>query len=221
MDFLAQSASLLIMLFPSLVSGFLVTVGVAAAAMPLALLIGLLLVGPRMSGKAVLAFPAAAYIEFMRNTPLLLQIYLIYFGLPLFGLYPSEFTCGAIGIALQHGAFLVETYRGGIESISQRQWEAARAIGMTRFGAFWNVILPQALLRILGPLGNQLIILVKDTSLVSAIGVTELTMTGKLAIERTATSIEIFISIAIFYLALTSILGAGTRLLEYRTQGRT
>ena len=164
--------------------------------------------------------PTVAFIELMRNTPLLLQIYLIYFGLPLFGLYPSEFTCGAVGIAMQHGAFLTETYRGAIESVSQRQWEAARSIGMGRFKAFRHVILPQAVLRILGPIGNQLIVLVKDTSLVSAIGVTELTMTGKLAIERSAVAIEIFLAIAVFYLTLTTLLGAGLRVLEHRTAGR-
>ena len=88
------------------------------------------------------------------------------------------------------------------------------------FKAFRHVILPQAVLRILGPIGNQLIVLVKDTSLVSAIGVTELTMTGKLAIERSAVAIEIFLAIAVFYLTLTTLLGAGLRVLEHRTAGR-
>jgi polar amino acid transport system permease protein len=161
-----------------------------------------------------------AWVEFMRNTPLLLQIYLIYFGLPLFGLFPSEFTCGVIGIALQHSAFLVEIYRSGIEAISQKQWEAARAIGMSRTKALRYIILPQAVLRILGPLGNQLIILVKDTSLVSAIGVAELTMTGKVAIERLAVSLEIFVAIALLYLMLTSLLGAGLRVIEHRVAER-
>ena len=220
MDYLAQTAQLLIRLYPDLLAGFFITTGVAACAMPLALLLGLALVVPRMSAHAVVRAPVLAYIEVMRNTPLLLQIYLIYFGLPLLGLFPSEFTCGVIGIAMQHAAFLVETYRGAIESVSQRQWEAARAIGMTRYSAFRHVILPQALLRILGPLGNQLIVLVKDTSLVSAIGVAELTLTGKLAIERSAVTIEIFLAIAVFYLVLTSLLGLGLRVVEHRTAGR-
>lgn len=220
MDYLAQTAHLLIRLYPDLLAGFLITAGVAACAMPLALALGLVLVVPRMSASALIRVPVLAYIEVMRNTPLLLQIYLIYFGLPLLGLFPSEFTCGVIAIAMQHAAFLVETYRGAIESVSQRQWEAARAIGMTRYSAFRHVILPQALLRILGPLGNQLIVLVKDTSLVSAIGVAELTMTGKLAIERSAITIEIFLAIAVFYLVLTSLLGLGLRIVEHRTAGR-
>jgi His/Glu/Gln/Arg/opine family amino acid ABC transporter permease subunit len=220
MDYGAQTALFLIAQFPKLLAGFLITVGIAAAAIPLALALGLLLLAPRMAKSRLLAGPTVAYVELMRNTPLLVQIYLIYFGLPLIGLYPSEFTCGVAGIALQHGAFLVETYRAGIEAISQRQWDAARAIGMGHAKAFRVIILPQAMIRILGPLGNQLIILVKDTSLVSAIGVAELTMTGKVIIERSAASVEIFAAVALFYLVLTGALGASLRVIEHRVAAR-
>jgi His/Glu/Gln/Arg/opine family amino acid ABC transporter permease subunit len=220
-DYLAQTAVLFAGLWPKLVAGFLITVEIAAAAAPLALVFGLVLLAPRMDARAFISGPTVAFIELMRNTPLLVQIYLIYFGLPVLGFYPSEFACGVVGIALQHGAFLVETYRGAIESVSVRQWDAARAIGMGRFTAFRHVILPQALLKILGPLGNQLIILAKDTSLVSAIGVMELTMTGKLAIERSAASAEVFVAIALFYLAMTTVIGGAARVMEYRVAGRT
>src|SRR5262245_25372734 len=220
MDYVAQTAVLLSRLFPRLLEGFAVTLKVTLAALALALILSVLLLAPRMAKHRLLAAPVEAYIELMRNTPLLLQIYLIYFGLPLLGFFPSEFVCGAVGIALQHAAFLVEILRGGIESISQRQWEAARSIGMRRLAAFRYVILPQTFLRVLGPLGNQLIILVKDTSLVSAIGVMELTMVGKVAIERSAVSIEIFAAIAVFYLVLTSVLGGALRLIERRTAAR-
>jgi len=216
MDYLASVFAVWIRLYPSLVTGFAITLSLALAAMPLALVGGLVLMPLRMWAGRLARVVSGAYIEFMRDTPLLLQIYLIYFGLPLFGLFPSEFTCGVIGIALQHSAFLVEIYRGGIEAISQRQWEAARAIGMTRYTALRHIILPQAALRILGPIGNQLIILVKDTSLVSAIGVAELTMSGKVAIERLAVTLEIFVAIALLYLLLTSVLGAGLRVMERR-----
>src|SRR5262252_2520978 len=220
MDYLAQTLHLLRALFPRLVEGFGVTIGVGLSAMALALAGSLLLLAPRMAKSRFIRVPVESYIELMRNTPLLLQIYLIYFGLPLLGFYPSEFLCGVVGIALQHTAFLVEILRGGIESISRRQWEAASAIGMRRLATFRYVILPQTLLRVMGPLGNQLIILVKDTSLVSAIGVMELTMVGKMAIERSAVSIEIFMAVAMFYLALTTLLGAVLRLIERRTAAR-
>ena len=220
MDYVAQIFVLMTSLLPKLVAGFAITLAIATAAMPLALVFGLLLLLPRLENSTVLVAPIAAFIEVMRNTPLLLQIYLIYFGLPLLGFYPSEFTCGVLGIAVQHGCFLTEIYRGAIESVSLRQWDAARGIGMGRLKAFRHVILPQALLRILGPLGNQLIILIKDTSLVSAIGVMELTMTGKMAIERSAASAEVFIAIALFYLVLTSGVGGALRVIEARTAGR-
>jgi His/Glu/Gln/Arg/opine family amino acid ABC transporter permease subunit len=220
MDHLAQTLVLLSGLAPKLLAGFVTTVILALAAMPLALAFGLILLAPSMERHAALVAPTVAFIELMRNTPLLLQIYLIYFGLPLLGLYPSEFSCGVIGIGLQHGAFLTETYRGAIESIDRRQWDAARGIGMQRLAAFRHVILPQAVLKILGPLGNQMIILVKDTSLVSAIGVMELTMTGKMAIERSAASAEIFVAIGFLYLLLTSTIGSALRLIESRNAGR-
>ena len=220
MDYLAQTFHLLRALFPRLVEGFGVTIGVGISAMALALAGSLLLLAPRMAKSRLIRMPVESYIELMRNTPLLLQIYLIYFGLPLLGFYPSEFLCGVVGIALQHTAFLVEILSGGIESINRRQWEAASAIGMRRLATFQYVILPQAFLRVMGPLGNQLIILVKDTSLVSAIGVMELTMVGKMAIERSAVSIEIFMAIAVFYLALTTLLGVVLRLIEQRTAAR-
>jgi polar amino acid transport system permease protein len=220
MDYAAQTAILLKGLFPKLLEGFTVTLRVGLASMALALVLSVLLLGPRLSKNRLIRLPTGAYIELMRNTPLLLQIYLIYFGLPLLGFFPSEFVCGVVGIALQHAAFLVEILRGGIESISQRQWEAARAIGMRRLAAVRYVILPQTFLRVLGPLGNQLIILVKDTSLVSAIGVMELTMVGKVSIERSAVSIEIFAAIAVFYLVLTSVLGGALRIVERHTAAR-
>jgi polar amino acid transport system permease protein len=220
MDYAAQTVVLLRSLFPKLLEGFAVTLNVAVASMVLALALALLLLAARTAKNRLLTAPVKAYIELMRNTPLLLQIYLIYFGLPLLGFFPTEFICGVVGIALQHAAFLVEIFRGGIESISQRQWEAARALGMGRLAAFRYVILPQTFLRVLGPLGNQLIVLVKDTSLVSAIGVMDLTMTGKMQIERSAVSIEIFVAIALFYLTLTTVLGGGLRLIEWRTAGR-
>ena len=221
MDYAAQLAVFLLGQLPKLLAGFAVTLGVAAAAAPLAVILGLLLLLPRLSPNPLLSGTVFAYVELMRNTPLLLQIYLIYFGLPLIGLYPSEFTCGVIGIALQHAAFLSEIYRGAIESVSQRQWEAARAIGMRRLEAFRHIILPQALIKVLGPIANQLIVLIKDTSLVSAIGIMELTLTGKVIIERSAASFEIFIAIALFYLVTTTLVGAAFRLAEHRYAGRS
>lgn len=205
---------------PEFLWGLELTVEISLVAMAVALVWGLLLAVPRMSRRRCLSAPVVAYIEVMRNTPLLLQIYLIYFGLPLIGLGLSPFASGALAIAAQHGAFLAEVYRGGIESVSHPQWEAARALGMRRLLAVRLVVLPQALLKVVPPVGNQLVILVKDSSLVSAIGIMELTLTGKALIERSGASYEVFVTIALFYLALTSLLSAVLRALEARYRAR-
>ncbi len=205
---------------PRFADGFLLTLGVAALAAPLALVWGVILALPRVARWQFMSGVVAGYVEVMRNTPLLVQMYLLYFGLPLVGIYWSSIVCGVLGIALQHGAFISEVVRSGIQAISQRQWEAGSAIGMRKWKTFRLVILPQAMLKILAPLSNQLIVLVKDTSLVSAIGVMDLTLTGKAIIERSGASFEVFIAVAVFYLLITSILGGVARLMENRAARR-
>jgi len=196
------------------------TVVLAVLSMVCAMAWGLMLAAPAMSRRAWLRYPATAYIELMRNTPLLIQIYVIYFGFPLIGLNYSSFTCGVIGIAAQHGAFLAEIYRAGIQSIDRRQGEAAHALGMTRVLAMRLVILPQALARVTPMLTNQLIVLLKDTSLLASIGVLEMTLTAKMIIERTGASFQVFVLVALAYLAMTSALGLLARALELRQARR-
>ena len=205
---------------PRFWDGFQLTLAISAASMIGAVMWGLALVGPRMSGVPAIVVPIMAYIELVRNTPLLLQIYLSYFGLPLIGLPLSAFMCGVIAIASQHGAFLCEIYRAGIQSISRHQWEGAFALGMTRRKAMRQVILPQAVLKVVPPIGNQLVILIKDTSLVSAIGIIELTLSGKMVIERSGASFEVFLFIAVVYLLLTSAFGGILRIAEARLRAR-
>tara|TARA_R110002110_G_scaffold266927_2_gene482649 strand:- start:26 stop:697 length:672 start_codon:yes stop_codon:yes gene_type:complete len=205
---------------PRFWEGFQLTLAIALASMIGAVLWGLALIGPRMSGASIIVAPLMTYIEIVRNTPLILQIYLAYFGLPLIGLPLSAFLCGVIAIASQHGAFLCEIYRAGILAISKRQWDAAMALGMTRRKAMRQVILPQAFLKVVPPIGNQLIILIKDTSLVSAIGIVELTMSGKMVIERSGASFEVFLFIAAVYLFLTSTFGLVLRISENRLRAR-
>ena len=199
---------------PRFWDGFELTIAIAAASMIGALIWALMLVGPRMSSVKAIVWPLMVYVEFVRNTPLLLQIYLSYFGLPLLGLPLSAFLCGVIAIASQHGAFLCEIFRAGIEAVSKQQWEGALALGMTKTKAKFNVILPQAFLKVVPPIGNQLVILIKDTSLVSAIGIIELTLSGKMVIERSGASFEVFLFIAAIYLLLTTTFGLILRFIE-------
>ena len=109
---------------------------------------------------------------------------------------------------------MCEIIRSGIEAVSKQQWEGALALGMTKRKAKYNVILPQAFLKVVPPIGNQLVILIKDTSLVSAIGIIELTLSGKMVIERSGASFEVFLFIALLYLILTTTFGLILRFIE-------
>ena len=205
---------------PEFYAGLEWTVMTMFAAMGLAFVWGLLLVVPIMAPHRWIRAPFRAYIEFSRNTPLLLQIFVIYFGLPMIGLLWSAFVCGAIAVAGQHGCYLADVFRGGIEAVSPRQREAARALGMSPWSIMRLVVLPQALLKVLPPMGNQVVLLIKDTSLVSAIGVVELTLIGKQLTEKSATTIEVFVVIALVFLVLTTIAGVLMRVLEGRYRAR-
>lgn len=207
-------------LVPQLLEGLELTLLVAVASAIGALLWGLLLTWPRLSSRASVRVPVIGYIELVRNSPLLVQLYLLYFALPMVGVFIPAFWCGVIAIVAQHGAFLCETYRAGIESIGRGQWEAARSIGLRGFKLFRLVILPQALLRVAPALTNQLVILVKDTSLVSAIGVMEMTLMAKISIERSAATFEVFVVVGVLYLILTTLVGLAGRLAESRARAR-
>lgn len=217
-DFLLMKLRLTGSLYPLLFDALGVTVGIAALALPLAVALGLLLAAVRWFGPKWLSAILGAWIEFLRNTPLLLQMFMVYFGVAQIGWRLDGFYCGVFAIALQHSAFLAETFRGAIESITRRQWEATRALGIRDVSALWHLILPQAAIKVAAPIGNQLIILVKDTSLVSGIAVLDLTLTGKIIMERNAASFEVFVVVATYYLALTVILGFLVRLVEMRTR---
>jgi len=205
---------------PDFQVGLIWTLETIAVALVLAFVWGLALVVLIMSRFGWVRFPGRAYIEFSRNTPLLLQIFVLYFGLPAIGLVWSAFLCGALAVAGQHGCYLADVFRGTIQSISNTQREAAKALGMSRFSIMRLVVLPQAVLKVLPPLGNQVVLLIKDTSLVSAIGVTELTLVGKQLTEQSATTIEVFVVIALIFLVITSVAGVLMRFIEMHYRAR-
>jgi polar amino acid transport system permease protein len=144
------------------------------------------------------------YVQLFRNTPVLLPIYLIYFGLPLLGLPWPAVVCGGLALVLQNGAYVSEILRGGVKAIDRVQFDAARSIGLTPWATFRKVVLPQVLVYSIPSLGNQVVLLLKDTSLLSAITVTELTMQAKLLTEQTGAAYEAFMVVALLYLALVS-----------------
>lgn len=190
---------------PLFFDGFLVTLALVAMCLPVAGLLGMVLVLLRLSSRAPVWMPAYAVIEFLRNVPTFLLILVAYYGLPLLGWRLDGLYCAAIAIALQHTTYVAEVLRGGVGAVPQTQWDAGRAVGFGPTAVFYRVVLPQAMLKVIPSLGNQVVVLIKDTSLVAGIGVVDLTLSGKLLMERTAASYEVFIVVAVFYLAITTL----------------
>jgi His/Glu/Gln/Arg/opine family amino acid ABC transporter permease subunit len=145
-----------------------------------------------------------AYVQLFRNTPVLLPIYLIYFAFPMIGLPWPAVVCGGLALILQNGAYTSEILRGSVNAIDRVQFDAARSIGLAPWSTFRKVVLPQVLVYSIPALGNQTVLLLKDTSLLSAISITELTMQAKLLTEQTGAAYEAFIVVALLYLLLVS-----------------
>jgi len=145
----------------------------------------------------------AAYVELFRGTPLLVQLFFIYYGLPSVGIVMDAFTAAVIGLGLNGGAYMSETVRASILSVPKGQEEAAFSLGFNRLEAIWHIILPQALRVAIPPLMNGFSSMLKETSLVSVISITELTRTGNLIYSRTAKPFEVYLTLALFYFVLT------------------
>lgn len=193
-------------------TGVWLTARLALLSLALGLPIGLLFALARVQSSKILAAPAAVYVEVVRGTPLLVQILFIYFVLPSFGINIPAFWSGIIALTLNSAAYIAEIFRAGILSIDVGQMEAARSLGMSYSQAMRRIILPQTFRRVVPPLTNEGIALLKDSSLVSVIGLTELARTGQELASRYAAPLTIWPMVAIFYLLLTFPL---TRVAEY------
>lgn len=190
--------------FPLLLLGAGVTIKITAMSVALGVLIGLFVGIARICRVKPLRFLAAVYVDFFRGTPLLVQIFLFYFAVPVITgqrIDPYVAAVGSCGI--NSGAYVAEIVRAGIQSIDEGQMEAGRSLGMTWVQTMRYIIVPQAIKRVIPPLGNEFIALLKDSSLVSVIGFEELTRRGQLIIAKTYGSLEIWFSVAIIYLVMT------------------
>lgn len=159
---------------------------------------------------------ADGYISIVRGTPLLLQLYFIFYGLPLMGLEFDRFTSAIIGLAFHSGAYISEIFRGAIVSIHYGQEEAAKALGMSKIQAFSHIILPQAFKRAVPALGNQFIIAVKDSSLASVITITEITLTARQFSAATYDPFPILFIAGVFYYLIIMVLSKSLQGLERR-----
>ena len=202
-------------LIPALLDGAEVTVELAVLTMAICLVWGLLVaLAQAMRGPP--GWLAGAYIQIVRNTPLLIQMYIVYFGLSLAGFPLSGFASGLLALCLQNGGYVAEIYRGGLQSVSARQFEAGRALGMRRWTLYRVVVLPQVIARVIPPLANQGISITKDTAQVAAIAVMDVMKVAQVWVESSANTYDVFFGVAAIYLVLTSVVSLAARLAERR-----
>jgi His/Glu/Gln/Arg/opine family amino acid ABC transporter permease subunit len=199
---------------PLLARGAVVTIEIALAAGVLATVLGFALGLASLSGVRVLQAAIGGFVDFVRGTPLLIQIFLIFFALPVVGVRFNEITAGIIALTLNTGGYIAETVRGAVGSIERGQTEAAQSIGMVRGQILFWILLPQALRPIVPPLTNELITMTKNTSLLSVISVYELTRAGQAIISVYFVPFEIYMLLALYYYLLIKSLSALSRWLE-------
>jgi polar amino acid transport system permease protein len=187
-----------------LVSGLQMTIIICVSSMALAVFLGLVIALARLSGVRLFSALAAAYTEFFRSTPVYTQLIWIYYALPIVtGVAPPSLLTAIIAFALNLAAFLAEIFRAGIMSISKGQREAAFALGMTQTQAMRQIILPQAVTRVLPPLGSMWVSLFKDTSIVAMITVSDLMYRSKVVAVNTYRPLEILTASALSYFVVT------------------
>ena len=200
-------------ILPILAGAAVVTIEATLIGFALAAVIGLMLAILRFAVPA-LSWPVAALVEFIRSTPLLIQIFFLFFVFPEFGIVLDAFTAGVLALGLHYGAYCSEVYRAGLEAVPRGQWEAAIALNLGQTTTFRDIILPQALPPIVPALGNYLVALFKETPLLSAIAVLELMQTAKILGSETFRYNEPITLVGLFFLAMSLVSAAAIRLVE-------
>ena len=202
---------------PLLLMGAGITIKITALSVAVGIIIGLFMGVARIARFRIFRIIAAIYVDFFRGTPLLIQIFLVYFALPLLtGQRSDPYVAAISACGLNSGAYVAEIFRSGIQSIDRGQMEAGRSLGMTWVQTMRYIIIPQAFKRVIPQLGNEFIALLKDSSLVSVIGFEELTRRGQLIIAKTYASVEIWTCVAIIYLVMTLSISRFVAYLEWR-----
>jgi ectoine/hydroxyectoine ABC transporter permease protein EhuD len=188
---------------PTLLKGATTSLALTVCIMLISLPLGLIIALAKLGRSRILRTLASIYIEVIRGTPALLQLFYIYFVLPSFGIRFDPFMAGVIGLSINYSAYLAEVYRAGIAAVPQGQIEAAKALGMSRRKMLRLIVLPQAIRVVIPPLGNYGISLFKDTSLVSIVTVKELIFTGQIISSTNFQYATVFTIIGAIYLAFS------------------
>lgn len=205
-------------LLPSVLEGALVTLKLIALSIPLGLISGVLIAVGRVYGNKLISSFCTVYTLFFRGTPLLVQLFILYFGFPSIGIFFSPFTAAVIGFILCSGAYHSEYIRGAIQSIKTGQMMAAEALGMTRAKAILYIILPQALRRAIPGCSNEIIYLIKYSSLAFMVTCVELTGAGKIIASRYFAYTEVFLVVGAIYLLMVSVVTKALNMLEKKLE---
>ncbi|CAB3633596.1 ectoine/hydroxyectoine ABC transporter permease subunit EhuD [Achromobacter mucicolens] len=205
-------------ILPTLGSALVITIQATVLGMLVAVTLGLVLAMLRRSRLRIVSMPTAFFIEFVRSTPLLVQMYFLFYVLPLTGAQMSPLMTGIVALGLHYATYCAEVYRAGIEAVPRGQWEAATALNMSRWRTAVGVVLPQAIPPVVPALGNYLVAMFKDTPLLSAITVVELLQQSKMIGSATFRYTEPLTLVGLLFLALSLVAAWGVRGLEARLQ---
>ncbi len=185
------------------VNGAKITVFLAAFTVIFGVALGIVLALMRLSSKKILNVIASAYIEFLRGTPLLVQLYIVYYGLPVIGIDLPDFLAGVIALSMNSGAYVAEIIRAGIQAVDKGQTEASRSLGFTYGMTMRYIIIPQAFRNILPALGNEFIVVIKESAIVSIIGIHDLMYNADTIRGNIYRPFEPLLIVALIYFAMT------------------
>lgn len=207
--------SIAIYLVP-LINGAMWTLALFFSSAFFAVILGLVTCFSRMSRRRWLRRIAKTYIEIIRGTPLLVQLFFLYYGLAEIGIVMTAFVAGSLGLTLNFGAYLAELFRGGLQSVDSGQYEASRALNLSSFQRLRVIVIPQAARTIFPALSNYALVLIKETSLVAIISVTELLRSGELLAAATFEPLFVYTLVAAIYMAMCSVISYAFRHGEQR-----
>lgn len=210
------------------IDGTKITIAISVCTLLLGFIVGVVICLSRISRNKVLSFLGRVYIEFLRGTPLLVQIYIIYFGFPTIGIkfpslgpIPSEYISAVVALSINSSAYIAEILRSGIQSIDKGQMEASRSLGLDYSTSMRLVIIPQALKNVLPALANEFIVLVKESSIVSVIGIQDLMYSADIVKGNTYLAFEPLLVAAMIYFILTFTLSKLVGLLEFKLANKS
>ncbi len=203
-------------ILPILLKGLVITIQATVLGFAVAAVLGLVLAALKSARLRIISWPARLITEFIRDTPLLIQLFFLYYVLPEYGIVLPAFLTGALALGVQYSAYMSEVYRAGIESISRGQTEAARALDLSALRTFFFIIVPQAIPRIVPALGNYLVSIMKDVPVLSVVSVLEMLNVAKIIGDRTFNYLIPLSMVGGLYLVLTLFASGAIRYLNTR-----